>query len=119
MVFSSFPIQLYHYSSQTLQDPSWNIAVEGLPYFAADFIFFGINNVIIGYYMSLERLHQANILTIIRGILPILFFFTLPSYYGNIGLWIAIAAADCGTTLTILLFLAIKRYKTCKTLSTT
>ena len=93
------------------ENPAWKIAVEGLPYFAADFVFFGINTVIIGYYMSLERLYSANMLTIIRGILPVIFFFTLPSYFGDSGLWIAVAAADCGTTLTIMLFIAVKRYK--------
>ena len=93
------------------ENPAWKIAVEGLPYFAADFVFFGINTVIIGYYMSLERLHSANLLTLIRGILPVVFFFTLPSYLGNSGLWIAVAAADCGTTLVILLFIAAKRYR--------
>ena len=97
------------------ENPAWQIAVQGLPYFAADFVFFGINTVIIGYYMSLERLHSANILTIIRGILPVIFFFTLPSLMGNSGLWVAVAAADCGTTLVILLFIVSKRLRICKT----
>ena len=92
-------------------NPAWSIAVDGLPYFAADFVFFGINTVIIGYYMSLERLHSANILTIIRGVLPVIFFFTLPEYIGDAGLWISVAAADCGTTLVILSFIAAKRMR--------
>ena len=108
-LFVSSPIVSLFIPDHT--NAAWQIAVDGLPYFAADFVFFGINTVIIGYYMSLERLHSANVLTLIRGMLPVIFFFTLPSYLGNIGLWLAVALADFGTTLTILLFIALKRYR--------
>ena len=82
-------------------NPAWKYAVDGLPWFAADFVFFGINTIMIGYYMSLERLHKALLLTVVRGILPVIYFVILPLWIGHIGLWIAVAIADITTTLLI------------------
>lgn len=84
-------------------NPAWGYATEGLPYFAVDFVFFGINTIMIGYYMSLERLKKALSLTIIRGVLPVIFFFTLPLYIGTSGLWLSVAAADITMTLIIVI----------------
>ena len=89
--------------------PAWTLAVEGLPYFAFDFLFFGINTIVIGYYMSLERLKMASYLTLIRGLLPVMLFFVLPLWMGDRGLWLAVAVADFATTLVILMVYFAKR----------
>lgn len=83
-------------------NPAWQLAAEGLPWYAADFLFFGFNTIIIGYYMSLEYLTRANLLTVVRGLLPVIFFFSLPIMMGEHGLWIAVPAADLCTCCLIL-----------------
>lgn len=86
---------------------AWGYAVYGLPLFAIDYIFFGINVIIIGYYTSIERIKRAMILTVLRGVLPVLFFFVLPSWLGVLGIWLSVAAGDMTTTL-IVVFLQLK-----------
>lgn len=71
---------------------AWRYAVTGLPLFATDYLFFGINIIIIGYYTSIERLRRAISLTILRGISPVVFFFTLPLLMEVKGIWLAVAA---------------------------
>ena len=82
---------------------AWQYAVAGLPLFAVDYIFFGINVITIGYYTSIERINLAMRLTLLRGILPVLFFFILPVWFGVTGIWLAVAAGDITTTILILL----------------
>lgn len=80
---------------------SWQYAVDGLPLFAIDYLFFGINIITIGYYTSIERLNRAISLTVLRGILPVLFFFALPLLLEVKGIWLAVAAGDITTSLVI------------------
>lgn len=80
---------------------SWQYAVTGLPLFATDYLFFGINIITIGYFTSIERLNRAISLTVLRGILPVVFFFLLPLWMDINGIWLAVAAADITTTLVI------------------
>ncbi|MDR2809349.1 MAG: MATE family efflux transporter [Tannerellaceae bacterium] len=89
----------------------WQYAVDGLPLFAVDYLFFGINIVTIGYYASIERLRRTLSLTVLRGIMPIVFFFTLPLRFGVPGIWLAVAAGDVTITciITTLLILDRKR----------
>ena len=84
---------------------SWQYAVSGLPLFAIDYLFFGINVIMIGYYTSIERIRRAMMLTVLRGILPVMFFFTLPLWLGVTGIWLAVAAGDVTITLVIALLL--------------
>ena len=84
---------------------SWQYAVYGLPLFAIDYLFFGINVIMIGYYASIERIKRATTLTVLRGIMPVVFFFALPLWFGITGIWLAVAAGDITTTLIILLLL--------------
>lgn len=86
---------------------AWIYAAYGLPLFAIDYIFFGINVITIGYYTSIERIERAMTLTILRGVLPVLFFFTLPSLLGIAGIWLSVAAGDMATTL-IVVFLYLR-----------
>jgi len=82
---------------------AWQYAVAGLPLFAVDYVFFGINVITIGYYTSVERINRAMRLTVLRGVLPVLFFFILPAWMGVPGIWLAVAAGDITTTVIILL----------------
>ena len=82
---------------------AWQYAVAGLPLFTVDYIFFGINVIAVGYYTSIERINRAMRLTLLRGVLPVLFFFVLPAWMGVTGIWLAVAAGDFTTTIIILL----------------
>jgi len=84
---------------------AWKYATTGLPLFAMDYIFFGINIIAIGYYTSIERIKRSIALTLLRGILPVLFFFTLPHWFGVSGIWVSVAAGDFITTLIIVTLL--------------
>lgn len=90
---------------------AWGYAVAGLPLFATDYLFFGINIIIIGYYTSIERLRRAISLTILRGILPVVFFFTLPLLLDVNGIWLAVAAGDITTTVVIVILLIVDKVR--------
>jgi Na+-driven multidrug efflux pump len=82
---------------------AWEYAVAGLPLFSIDFLFFGINSITIGYYAGIEYSKRATILTLIRGFLPVIFFFILPLWIKIPGIWLAVAGGDFVTTLIIIL----------------
>ncbi|MDH6303722.1 putative MATE family efflux protein [Parabacteroides sp. PF5-5] len=84
---------------------AWEYAAFGLPLFAIDYVFFGINIITIGYYTSIERVKRAIGLTILRGILPVLFFFCLPLWFGVTGIWLSVATGDFATTVIIVILL--------------
>ena len=90
---------------------AWGYAVAGLPLFATDYLFFGINIIIIGYYTSIERLRRAISLTVLRGILPVVFFFTLPLLLDVNGIWLAVAAGDITTTVVIVILLIVDQVR--------
>lgn len=89
---------------------AWQYAVAGLPLFAVDYIFFGINVIAIGYYASIERINRAMRLTLLRGVLPVLFFFVLPLLFGVTGIWLAVAAGDM-TAVAIIVILTLRDKK--------
>lgn len=90
---------------------AWGYAVAGLPLFVTDYLFFGINIIIIGYYTSIERLRRAISLTVLRGILPVVFFFTLPLLLDVNGIWLAVAAGDITTTIVIVILLIVDKVR--------
>lgn len=90
---------------------AWGYAVAGLLLFATDYLFFGINIIIIGYYTSIERLRRAISLTVLRGILPVVFFFTLPLLLDVNGIWLAVAAGDITTTVVIVILLIVDKVR--------
>lgn len=90
---------------------AWQYAVTGLPLFAFDYLFFGINIITIGYYTSVERLNRAISLTVLRGILPVVFFFALPLWLGVTGIWLAVAAGDITTTIVIVILFAADKIR--------
>ena len=74
---------------------AYSIAVDGLPYFASGYIFFGINIVCIGYLQSMERSKSANILTVLRGfVFMLLSFIFMPMLFGVPGIWLSVPVAE-------------------------
>ncbi|MDD2645265.1 MAG: MATE family efflux transporter [Bacteroides sp.] len=84
---------------------AWQYAVKGLQLFALDYLFFSINIVIIGYFMSIENPKRATLFTILRGLMPLLGFLIMPKLFGVPGIWLAVGTGEIVTTLIILLFL--------------
>ena len=90
---------------------AWGYAIKGLPLFATDYLFFGFNVIMIGYYSSIERLKRAISLTVLRGIMPVVFFFLLPLWLGVTGIWLAVAAGDITITLLIIGLLIVDKMR--------
>lgn len=75
--------------------PAYRIAVEGLPLFAAGFVFFAVNIVSIIYYQSVERPRPAMALTLLRGfVFQMGCFFGLPHVAGIPGIWLAVPLSE-------------------------
>lgn len=90
--------------------PAYDIAVKGLPWFAAGYPFFGINVVTIGYYQSIERGRLATGQTILRGIvLMTLGFLILPPLLGVVGIWLAVPAAEVIEMLLLVTLLILRK----------
>lgn len=84
---------------------AYDIAVEGIPYFAIGYIFFALNIVGIGYYQSIERAKRATIITLCRGVVFMLIgFVVLPVLWGVRGIWLAVPLAELLTLLLIIGF---------------
>ncbi len=83
---------------------AYQIAVEGMPYFASGYIFFGLNAVYLGYLQSIQQSKLSNNITWARGyILLIIFFYILPIVMGTKGIWLSMPAAEIVTTVSIVL----------------
>lgn len=81
---------------------AYQIAVNGLPYFAFGFIFFALNMVGIGYYQSIEKARRAIIITLLRGIVFMSAgFLLLPLLWDIKGIWLAVPLAELLTLLFI------------------
>lgn len=92
--------------------PAYDIAIKGLPLYAAGFVFFAVNIVSIGYFQSVERAKYATIITLLRGfILLTICFFTLPLLIGTAGIWLATPMAEMLTTLIVLVIYINKKRK--------
>lgn len=82
---------------------AYEIAVNGLPYFAIGYIFFAFNIVGIGYYQSIEQAHRATTITLLRGVAFMLIgFLVLPLFLGVPGIWLAVPLVEVLTFLYIL-----------------
>lgn len=81
---------------------SWQIAVDGFPWYSLSFVFFALNIVLIGYYQSIERPRPAIAFMLLRGFIIIIpTFILLPSLIGDIGLWLAVPLSELLTLLVI------------------
>ncbi len=84
-------------------EPSYGLAINGLPWFASCSFFFALNVAFVGYYQSITKAKRAMVYTVLRGIVfAVLGFMTLPRLLSTIGLWTAIPAAEMLTLLIII-----------------
>lgn len=91
-------------------NPTYRIAVEGIPYFTTGFLFLGFNIVMIGLFQSLKQAGPATLFTLVRGYLfLVLCFVLLPLLLGNKGAWLAIPASEGLTALSIAIYLIAMR----------
>ena len=85
-------------------EPSYDLAVKGLPWFSTCSLFFALNVVFVGYYQSITRAKRAMVFTALRGIVfAVLGFMVLPRVIGVVGLWTAIPAAELLTMVIIII----------------
>lgn len=92
-------------------DAAYNLASEGLPYFAICSTFFVVNIAFIGYYQSVEKAVASTIYSLLRGIIFLIpCFLILPRVIGVLGLWLAIPAAEILTCVVIVAVYILKRY---------
>ncbi|MCQ2278718.1 MAG: MATE family efflux transporter [Bacteroidales bacterium] len=104
LVFAVFPQAIVRIFIDS-DSMAFRYASEGLPYFAIGFIFMATNICVIGYLQSIEQARNATGITLLRGIIyMIAAFLWMPILLGNLGLWLAVPAAEILTVLTMLCF---------------
>lgn len=85
-----------------LDVPAARIAVEGFPLFAAGFVWYVANIVVIGYNQSLERVRTAAVYALLRGFVFLIpGFLILPHLLGTPGIWLAMPFSEVATTAVI------------------
>lgn len=78
------------------------IAIDGLPRFAAGFVFFIVNLTAIGYFQSIERVKPATAFALLRGFVFLIpSFILLPLLMGESGIWFAMPLSEVLTTVLI------------------
>ena len=109
VAFTLFPQQLVHLFIAE-SDPAAQIAIEGLPYFAAGFLFFILNLVAIGFLQSIKKMAPATIFALLRGVV-FLFpaFFLLPEFIGVKGMWLALPLSELLTFIVVVGYMFLKR----------
>ena len=109
VAFTLFPQQLVHLFIAE-SDPAAQIAIEGLPYFAAGFLFFILNLVAIGFLQSIKKMASATIFALLRGVV-FLFpaFLLLPEFIGVKGMWLALPLSELLTFIVVVGYMFFKR----------
>ena len=109
VAFTLFPQQLVHLFIAD-SDPAAQIAIEGLPYFAAGFLFFILNLVAIGFLQSIKKMAPATIFALLRGVV-FLFpaFLLLPEFIGVKGMWLALPLSELLTFVVVVGYMFFKR----------
>lgn len=88
------------------------IAVAGFPLYYIAFIFFIFNLTAIGYFQSVEKVLPSIVFALLRGILFLIpSFIILPAILGNNGIWLALAASEILTSVSIVGYYFFKRRK--------
>lgn len=91
---------------------SYRLAVNGFPYFALGFTFLALNIVAVGYFQSIRKIFESNLLTFLRGyVFLIAFFITLPMLLGINGIWLAIPFAELCTCMVFGIMVLRKRHR--------
>ena len=85
------------------REPSYELGINGLPWFSTCSLFFALNVAFVGYYQSTTKARLAMVYTMLRGIVfAVLSFMLLPRLAGTFGLWTAIPAAELLTLCIII-----------------
>lgn len=106
-IFLSGPVTLIFISKV---DAAYDICVSGIRYFGIAGLFISINLVLVGYLQSIERTGLANIYSVLRGFVIVLpAFILLPKLMGNVGMWLAIPAAELVTLMIMAPMIILKR----------
>lgn len=88
------------------------IGIDGLPWFAAGFVFFVVNLAVIGYNQSLERMHLSTLFALLRGaIFLVPSFVVMPLLAGTVGIWLAMPVSEFMTTLVIVAYYGVRRMR--------
>ncbi len=89
---------------------AWQLAVDGLPWFATGFIFFTLNIVLIGYEQSMERARLATFHMLLRSVILLVpIFIVLPTLVGDLGLWLAVPTSEALTLVVIIMQMRLRR----------
>ena len=112
LIFTLFREQLVTLFITDRASKAWDVAVSGMGLFASGYLFFGINIMTVGYFMSVENTRLATSFTLLRGvILPVISFFVLPLWLGVRGIWLAVPVAEFITTIVICCVLLHQRVR--------
>lgn len=85
-----------------VKESAYALCIDGLPYFGLGVLFLTLNIVLIGFLQSIEEAWKATVFTLLRGfVIVIPTFVVLPEAIGDIGMWLAIPAAEFLTLLLI------------------
>lgn len=106
LIFGAIMTLIFCFLSSTIisvflpqETASFDIAVKGLPLYALGFVFVAFNVSAIGYYQSTEQAGYATLLMLLRGlILLVPAFILMPRWFGILGLWLAVPAAEVLTS---------------------
>lgn len=106
LIFGAIMTLIFCFLSSTIisvflpqETASFDIAVKGLPLYALGFVFVAFNVSAIGYYQSTEQAGYATLLMLLRGlILLVPAFILMPRWFGTLGLWLAVPAAEVLTS---------------------
>lgn len=88
------------------------IAVAGFPLYSTAFIFFIFNLTAIGYFQSVEKVLPSIVFALLRGVLFLIpSFIILPVILGDNGIWLALAASEVMTSVSIIGYYLFVRCK--------
>lgn len=88
------------------------IAVAGFPLYSTAFIFFIFNLTAIGYFQSVEKVLPSIVFALLRGVLFLIpSFIILPVIFGDNGIWLALAASEVMTSVSIIGYYLFVRRK--------
>lgn len=88
------------------------IAVAGFPLYSTAFIFFIFNLTAIGYFQSVEKVLPSIVFALLRGVLFLIpSFIILPVILGDNGIWLALAASEVMTSVSIIGYYLFVRRK--------
>ncbi|MBD5245750.1 MAG: MATE family efflux transporter [Barnesiella sp.] len=91
------------------------LAIAGFPVFSVAFIFFIFNLTAIGYFQSVEKVIPSVAFALCRGLIFLVpAFVLLPIICGKNGIWLALAASELLTSLSIIAYYLYHRFKTSK-----